>query len=459
MAVTKIILDVVSILKKPRWIIGFVSAVVGLSLLDKLVQAKVPVLAEVHGYRILADVVYYIFIAVLAAMLLAFVVKPLMAGRDKPAVVTLNVNELVEKLLSAQKEKDRAQEQVKSLTEAVTALQLEKGPGVQDALAKLGQGDTTAAVQLFRDVKERKASQGKASLKEAAEAARHEGALAFLSDTQTALTAYRQAVEYDPDNVAGWNQLGHLLYRTGALAQAEESYRRVLNLGETKQDKEAIAIAYGNLGILYQTRGELDRAEEMYKMSLLIDELLDRREGMANQYGNLGLLYQTCGDLDRAEGMYKKSLAINESLGRKEGMARSYGNQGILYETRGELDRAEGMYRKSLAINESLGHKEGMANQYGNLGNLYGTRGELDRAEEMYRKSLAINESLGHKEGMANQYGNLGLLCQTRGELDRAEAFYRKSIELFRQLGVPHMVAKTQGLLDALPVVGDSRNG
>ncbi len=322
---------------------------------------------------------------------------------------------------------------------------------------------------------------------EGAAAARHIGAQAFLHDTSKALAAYREAVALDPDDPDGWNELGHLLDRTGDLDGAAEAYNRVLSLGNRTADRATIAVAtgnlgtvyetlgdlnraeemhrkslelneaqgrkagmaaaYGNLGNLYQIRGEFDRAEEMYRKSLYIDEALGRKEGMANQYGNLGILYQTRGDLDRAEEMYRKSLEIDEALGRKEGMASDYGNLGSLYQTRGELDRAEEMHRKSLDIEEALGRKEGMASDYGNLGALYATRGDLDRAEEMYRKSLELNEALGRKEGMADNYGNLGNLYKTRGDLDRAEEMYHKSLALFRELDAAPQIEKVEGLL------------
>ena len=177
--------------------------------------------------------------------------------------------------------------------------------------------------------------------------------MAFLDDTEEALRWYRRAVDLDPANADGWNQLGHLYHRTGPLDQAEAAFRKVVTLGEANGDMEAIAAGTGNLRLIYRTRRELDRAEEVYKKALAIEEKLGRQEGMARNYGNLGLIYRKRGELDQAEEMYKKALAIEEKLGRQEGMANQYGNLGILYQTRGELDRAEEMYKKALAIERS----------------------------------------------------------------------------------------------------------
>ncbi len=340
---------------------------------------------------------------------------------------------------AAQREGD-LQEQVRQLSAAVEALSAERSdpdapPGIDEALRLLKDGDTGAAEAVFEEVKARRKAEGEGALKEAAAAARHIGALAYLHDTDRALAAYREAVALDPDDPDGWNQLGLLLDRTGDLECAAEAYKRVLALANRAADQGLIAVATGNLGILYTIQGNLEDAEEMYRKSLEIEEALGHREGMAGDYGNLGILYQTRGEFVRAEEMFRKSLEIEEALGHKEGMANQYGNLGILYQTRGEFDRAKVMYRKSLDIDEALGRKEGMANQYGNLGNLYLTQEEFDRAEEMFRKSLDINKALGRKESMAKQYGNLGSLYQSRGELDRAEEMVHKSLDLNKALG------------------------
>jgi tetratricopeptide (TPR) repeat protein len=316
----------------------------------------------------------------------------------QPAIVNAEtarnaIQALTKQLQSKGLRKQEYQDQLKALTETVQALaNKQDAPGVKEALAALAEGQTEAAKAIFA-----KTVEGAAANQETAEAARHLGALAFLDDTEGALRWYRRAVDLDPANADGWNQLGHLYHGTGPLDQAEAAFRKVITLGEANGDTAAIAAGTGNLRLIYRTRRELDRAEEVYKKELATEEKLGRQVGMARKYGNLGLIYRKRGELDRAEEMYKKALAIEENLGRQEGMANQYGNLGILYKTRGELDRAEEMYKKALAIEEKLGHQESMANRYGNLGILYQTRGELDRAEEMLKQSLATFKAIGAK--------------------------------------------------------------
>ncbi len=199
---------------------------------------------------------------------------------------------------AAESRAEGAEEQSKILAEAVNALVQQKGPGIDEALAQLAQGNTTDAKAIFRRAIRAK----EPDIKETAAAWRHLGALAFLDDTEEALVAYRRATELDPENAIGWNQLGHLLHRKGELQEAEFAYLNMAN-------------QYGNLGILYYIRGEIAQAKAMRKKSLAIEEALGRKEGMASDYGNLGVLYKTRGELDKPESMHKKSLVLFEGVG------------------------------------------------------------------------------------------------------------------------------------------------
>jgi tetratricopeptide (TPR) repeat protein len=243
--------------------------------------------------------------------------------KSDPAATTATekiVHVLTGQLESANQREQEHRDQIRQLTQAVDALKVEGGkpdalPGIAEALEHLEQGETAAAEAVFEEVKARRKAEGEGAFKEAAAAARHIGALAFLHDTDKALAAYREAVALDPDDPDGWNSLGLLLTRTGNLDGAAEAYNRVLSLGNRTADQGLIAVATSNLGNFYMTRGELDRAEERYRMSLELNEALGRKEGMASDYSNLGTIYRTRVELDRAEEMYHKGLELFREVG------------------------------------------------------------------------------------------------------------------------------------------------
>nr|VFK61418.1 MAG: TPR repeat-containing protein [Candidatus Kentron sp. UNK]VFK69124.1 MAG: TPR repeat-containing protein [Candidatus Kentron sp. UNK] len=189
--------------------------------------------------------------------------------------------------------------QLQELTSAIEELRDFDAPDRKRraaAEAALARGDTTLADVLFAEEEQAEAGKSRTHSKKAAAAARHRGAIAFLHDTHAALAHYQRAAEHDPEDAIAWNQIGHLQYRLGKLAAAEEAYERVRTLGETG-NRQATAVALGNLGLIAQTRGELAKAEEYHRRALAIAEELGHKEYMAANLSNLGLLAKTHGDL------------------------------------------------------------------------------------------------------------------------------------------------------------------
>ncbi|MGR0482057.1 MAG: tetratricopeptide repeat protein [Candidatus Electronema sp. V4] len=341
----------------------------------------------------------YGFWLALTLLLAGFSLAAWTSWMEKEKVLAVDAGKLAREMVGPlQGQLSAKDEQIKALTEAITALSKTGAPAasINAALQALKQDDTAKAQAIFAEVLRSKEAEGKQANKEAAAAARHLGALAFESDTKAALAAYQKAVQLDPDDSDGWNMLGHLLLRTGELTQTEAASRKVLALGEAHQDKEEEAAALGNLGILAYTRGDLDKAEAMHKKALETHEVLGSKESIAQDYGNLGSVYAISGELDKAEQVFTKALEISEALGLKEISATLYGNLGNVYDIRGELDKAEDMHRKALALHEALDSMEGMARDYANLGTLYEARGNLDQVEAFWKKSLYLLQKMGH---------------------------------------------------------------
>ncbi len=137
------------------------------------------------------------------------------------------VDEITAKLLAAETraaELERAhqegQKEREALRAAVQALadkakEPDAPPKVEHALAFLRDGKTAEAEAIFADIVARKEGEGAAALREAAEAARHLGALTSLGSTQKAIVAYATATRLDPDHVWSWIFLGRLYQQVG----------------------------------------------------------------------------------------------------------------------------------------------------------------------------------------------------------------------------------------------------
>ena len=354
---------------------------------------------------------------------------------------------------------ENMEEERKTLTEPFRYLLAKESspdapPGLAAALAEAEAGRIGKAEDILATILAHKEAEGDVAHKEAAEAARHLGALAYLHDTKAAISHYRKATELDPDHPGGWNDLGLLLNRTGSLAEAEQAFHKVLGLEETAVDLKWEAAASSNLGLIYFTQGDLNQAKKMHEKSLALGMKLGRKDVMASSYGNLGIIYATQGNLELAEEMHHRSLELSTELDSKEEIANQYGNLGNVYYSRGDLAQAEKMHQKSFAIYSELGHKRGMAGYYDSMGNIYLTKKNFDQAEEAFRKSLFFNENLGLKAGIAVNYGNLGTLYAIRGDYNQAEEMFEKSLAIDNELGNKLGMASAYGNLGNLYLIG-----
>jgi len=293
----------------------------------------------------------------------------------------------------------------------------------------------------LRERAEAQEMQGQAALKISAEYWRHIGALAFLHNTQRALTAYQKAVALDLLDPEGCRYLGELQYRLGDLPSAERSFVRLLELGKLSNDSRTQSIGSVRLGWIFQDRGDLTKAEALTTDAARFAESAEWKEGMARAYNNLGIIYQSHGDFKRAVEIQLKALKLEEDLGNREGMARASSNLGVNYNLQGDSRKAIQMQRKALTLYEEVGSKEGMAAAYINLGVVYD---DLDQAEEMCRRGLLLSEELGIKEAMAVAYGNLGTIYKDRGTKAAMCDCWRKECDLYREMGLLDKAAEAE---------------
>jgi tetratricopeptide (TPR) repeat protein len=379
-------------------------------------------ITKLKWYELLGLIAALLAILVPIWAILKLITKPFSKKKLNPEISSSSAEEIAKAAISSyEKGKQTAEadlqakdQQIQALTKAVEALQTERQEAeteaeqttIDTALAHLKEGNPSEAEAIFEEILETQSKHGQQANKQAAAAARHIGALAFLHDTAKAHKAYKRATELDPDNAHGWNQLGHLQNRLGQLNNAIKSYETVLRLGNSSADQTLIAAALNNLGLIYQTQGDLEKAEDAQLKALKINEKLGNKQGMAQSYGNLGVIYKTQGDLEKAEEAQLKSLKINEQLGNKKDMAASYVNLGVIYQTQGDLEKAEDAQLKSLKIKEQLGNKLGIAISYGNLGGISGLKGNMSEACAHWQKALALFTEVGAKREM-EQTSNL----------------------------------------------------
>ncbi len=194
-------------------------------------------------------------------------------------------------------------------------------------------------------------------------------------DLETAQARLSLAVEYHPNFVEAWINLGLLELARGDVAAAEKHFRRAIAI-----DRDAAGARVG-LGVVAERRADLAQAEKEYRAALAIDP------GLPEPRANLARLLADRGALDEARDHLRRLIevqaddpagwiALCEVLWR---MGRDAEASALVDEARTQLgDRPEVellLGRRELRAgdhDEAIAHLEPLAKSPGALGRAAG---------------------------------------------------------------------------------------
>lgn len=146
-----------------------------------------------------------------------------------------------------------------------------------------------------------------------------------------ASTAYRHALEIDPEEPAALNGLGLLLERQGRWREAVPLFERALRADPSLAD------AHYNLGVAFNAMGQPDRAVERFKAAIASDPL------HTDALHALGALLTDENQLSEAEQLLRRAVSIDPRH------AGAWNSLGILYARRSDFRSAIDSFERALA--------------------------------------------------------------------------------------------------------------
>lgn len=116
-------------------------------------------------------------------------------------------------------------------------------------------------------------------------------------DTGAAIAAYRGVLALDPDNAAGWNNLGWGLQRLGQPDDALIAYQQALACDSSQP------VPRNNIGTIYRSRGQLDAARAEFEAAYRVAP----RDAATRM--NLGLVLLQQGEAEAALAHFREAVA------------------------------------------------------------------------------------------------------------------------------------------------------
>ncbi|OQX05796.1 MAG: hypothetical protein BWK73_32620 [Thiothrix lacustris] len=193
------------------------------------------------------------------------------------------------------------------------------------------------------------------------------------------------------------------------------------------------AAAYHKLGLISQAQKNLINAQDWYKKSLELNEKLGKESDMADNFHNLGTTAMNQRNFSAAEHWFKKSLAINQKLSREIFIANIFHNLGFIATEMNDYKKAKDYYKNALLLKEKNGDEASVATTYHQLGMVLEQEKDFSEAERFYSKSLEIKEKQGNAEGAAKTYHQLGSLFQEQKNFPVAEYWCKKALIIWER--------------------------
>ncbi|WP_417526949.1 tetratricopeptide repeat protein [Marinomonas shanghaiensis] len=254
------------------------------------------------------------------------------------------------------------------------------------------------------------------------------GMLAFFTDTNESINAFKKIISLDESNLEAHLVYSDLLIRIGKYQEVID----LLSAKNTKVEPKIKAMLKRTLGVAYKYLGELDLSEKMYNDGLIIAKSINNIAIEAEILNDLGLIFKIKDDLSKAKENYKKSMLLMSDSNKN--LSVVYGNLAVIYKKENNLSEAKKYYEKALEIDLKNSNRYGCARHKGNLGNVYIDQGNFLLAEKYYKESLNLYKELDAKKDIAICSINIGRLHLMKGEFDDALGCFNSALSINEEI-------------------------
>jgi len=240
-------------------------------------------------------------------------------------------------------------------------------------------------------------------------------------DFPGATAALQKLAARDPNDARAWFELGKFSILAGEAQRAVDDYLvRALVLYKRSGNRYGEAETANALGIGYARLGQSDDAEEQYRKAVELRRAVGNRRGLATSLRNLGNVLSLRGKFDEAAAVLDQARRLHSELGDRGGLAAVENELGLLAEERGDYPNALAAFRRALQAWQQLGEKPGIAQALNDIGFAHYQLGAYDDAQAYLVQSAAAYAELGDQTGRIRTQQNLGLLAIARGQWNEA---------------------------------------
>lgn len=232
---------------------------------------------------------------------------------------------------------------------------------------------------------------------------------------------------------------GDLAFSQDQFLQAEELYRKSLELARRYHQPFVESTALNGLGLALIHLGRFDEGIESTSDAMRLDRSADYHLNEQIALSSRAWGYQQLGDLDKAISCFLEELKVIEGLGREQLEEDVLSHLGKIYAAQGNYSAARVMHLRALEIARRIFRETGdsyyVVEVLSNIASLDIDQGNLNEAETYSHEALGLrprNEYalLGYGRIVAARHNSKAAKPMLQELVDRGNKFVRQDAQL-----------------------------
>ncbi|MFO8061414.1 MAG: tetratricopeptide repeat protein [bacterium] len=245
----------------------------------------------------------------------------------------------------------------------------------------------------------------------------------------------------DKKHYAGYyNYRGLVQQQSGKPREAEDMYRKSLEIAEQSGDEHLPTALYNQLSLIASEQGQYDKAAEYCNKALALSIKHNRLRDTGSQYVNLGRIYWFMGKLDNAQRTMEKALKIQTDNEFHRDRMITLTNLAALIDRKGNKGKAKHMYDEALEIARKIGDDREEMKILNNIAGLMYEEGDTETAMKQFRRIKKIAAKTRQKTMDAEVTVNIAELEISAGNLEKASMLYREAMQIAEEIKHIHLL-------------------
>lgn len=226
------------------------------------------------------------------------------------------------------------------------------------------------------------------------------------------------------------NMIGISYFNMGRYDSARYYYESSQKVFEAIHDTMGIIHTFNNLGIIFESTGNYKQSVQSYSRVLELANMKNNDELRAYAINNMAIVYYDWQQYPLALEHYERSLALLRKLGDSTRIAALLNNMGELFKVTGKPDDALRNFTEALNISTKGNIAKTRMNAFFNIGDIYLDRKDYAQASENFVHALEIARQYSFATGITDSKIKLAKVFFKTNNLEDAQLYGKEGLTL-----------------------------